>query len=55
MKKFDVTLMNSQKENILSLGCIAPENMTEEKIIENIDNYYYISDQLDACKESISV
>lgn len=54
MKKFDVTLMNSQKENILSLGCIAPENMTEEKIIENIDNYYYISDQLDACKEDIS-
>lgn len=54
MKKFDVTLMNSQKENILSLGCIAPENMTEEKIIENIDNYSYISDQLDACKEDIS-
>lgn len=54
IKKFDVTLMNSQKENILSLGCIAPENMTEEKIIENIDKEYYISNQLDACKEDIS-
>lgn len=54
IKKFDVVLMNSKKEHILEESCILPENMTQEKILENIENWDYLQDQLNDCQQELS-
>gem|GEM_PF-4895631 len=46
--------MNSEKEYIFETSCILPENMTEEKILENIENWDYLQDQLNDCQQELS-